>query len=69
MKWVCPDSTSASKLRANLTDLMHGVHKIRFSTLALIGMVPMWEVLSEGTRVWLVLWAEPEAELIPRSGI
>jgi len=63
MKWLCPTETSAFTLHADLTAQCCSAHKMRFSTMALAGMVVRWEVLREKTRVWLVFWAEPEAEL------
>jgi len=63
MKWLCPTLEGASMLHADLLSAMQATHKMRFSTMALAGMVVKWEVLRDKTRVWLVFWAEPEAEL------
>lgn len=63
VKWIHPNATAAKKFADELRDILRGAHKMRFSTMALAGMVVQYEVLHSGCRTWLVFWAEPEAEL------
>lgn len=63
VKWIHPNATAAKKFADELRDTLRGAHKMRFSTMALAGMVVQYEVLHSGCRTWLVFWAEPEAEL------
>jgi len=63
VKWICPTPRDAKKLAEALHELLRGAHKLRWSTMALAGMVVEYEVLLDSHRVWLVFWAEPEADL------
>jgi len=63
LKWLTPTPAEAEAMAESLRDLLRGAHKMRFSTMALMGMDVCWEVLTQHCRVWLVFWAEPEIEL------